>query len=257
MELLFADYLPHDGKPEIIDKTLFDNVIQPKWQEKLSEAIANKFPNGFPDVGFNYLNRVTIEQQLKSYLKYTSKQLEYNNLAILETEGELKAILVTPFGDCMFKGRTDRIDQFGSLIRVIDYKTGHVNSSDLKVPVHHQSETDLDFLKQIPEKALQLLLYKYMYLKENPNIAPEQVTAAIHGLKYANNIEFSLTKTNPTRNDTDADNTFLDDNTFMHDMEAMLKAVVGEMLDTEIPFVQAEDDKKCGYCEFKMICKRE
>lgn len=257
LELLFADYLPHDGKLEIIDKTLFDNVIQPKWQEKLSEAIANKFPNGFPDVGFNYLNRVTIEQQLKSYLKYTSKQLEYNNLAILETEGELKAILVTPFGDCMFKGRTDRIDQFGSLIRVIDYKTGHVNSSDLKVPVHHQSETDLDFLKQIPEKALQLLLYKYMYLKENPNIAPEQVTAAIHGLKYANNIEFSLTKTNPTRNDTDADNTFLDDNTFMHDMEAMLKAVVGEMLDTEIPFVQAEDDKKCGYCEFKMICKRE
>ena len=257
LELLFADYLPHDGKLEIIDKTLFDNVIQPKWQEKLSEAIANKFPNGFPDVGFNYLNRVTIEQQLKSYLKYTSKQLEYNNLAILETEGELKAILATPFGDCLFKGRTDRIDQFGSLIRVIDYKTGHVNSSDLKVPVHHQSETDLDFLKQIPEKALQLLLYKYMYLKENPNIAPEQVTAAIHGLKYANNIEFSLTKTNPTRNDTDADNTFLDDNTFMHDMEAMLKAVVGEMLDTEIPFVQAEDDKKCGYCEFKMICKRE
>jgi CRISPR/Cas system-associated exonuclease Cas4 (RecB family) len=257
LELLFADYLPHDGKLEIIDKTLFDNVIQPKWQEKLSEAIANKFPNGFPDVGFNYLNHVTIEQQLKSYLKYTSKQLENDNLTILETEGELKAILATPFGDCLFKGRTDRIDQFGNLIRVIDYKTGHVNSSDLKVPVRHQSETDLDFLKQIPEKALQLLLYKYMYLKENPNIAPEQVTAAIHGLKYANNIEFSLTKANPSKNDTDADTTFLDDSTFMHDMEALLKAVVGEMLDTEIPFVQAEDDKKCGYCEFKMICKRE
>lgn len=256
LELLFADYLPHDGKLEIIDKALFDNVIQPKWQEKLSEAIANKFPNGFPDVGFNYLNRVTIEQQLKSYLKYTSKQLEYNNLAILETEGELKAVLMTPFGDCLFKGRTDRIDQYGSLIRVIDYKTGHVNNSDLKVPVHHQSETDLDFMKQIPEKALQLLLYKYMYLKGNPNIAPEQVTAAIHGLKYANNIEFSLTKANPTKNDTDADTTFLDDSTFINDMEVMLKAVVGEMLDTSIPFVQAEDDKKCGYCEFKMICKR-
>ena len=256
LELLFADYLPHDGKLEIIDKPLFDNVIQPKWQEKLSEAIANNFRNGFPDVGFNYLNRVTIEQQLKNYLKYTSKQLENDTLTILETEGELNAKLPTDHGDSLFYGRTDRIDRFGGIIRVIDYKTGHVGSADLKVPVRHQSESDLDFLKQIPEKALQLLLYKYMYLKENPNIAPEQVTAAIHGLKYANSIEFSLTKANPTRNDTDADSSFLEDTTFIRDMEAMLKAVVGEMLNTEIPFVQAEDEKKCGYCDFKLICKR-
>ena len=256
LELLFADYLPHDGKLEIIDKTLFDNAIQPRWQKKLSEAIANKFPNGFPDVGFNYLNRVTIEQQLKNYLKYTSKQLEHSNLIILETEGELKTILPAPFGDCLFKGRTDRVDQFGGLYRVIDYKTGHVDSSNLKVPVRHSADSDLDFLKQIPEKALQLLLYKYMYLKENPNIAPEQVTAAIHGLKYANNIEYSMTKAAPTKNDTDADTTFLEDASFIHDMDAMLKAVVGEMLDTEIPFVQAEDDKKCGYCDFRLICKR-
>ena len=256
LELLFADYLPHDGKLEIIDKTLFDNATQPRWQKKLSEAIANKFPNGFPDVGFNYLNRVTIEQQLKNYLKYTSKQLEHSNLIILETEGELKTILPAPFGDCLFKGRTDRVDQFGGLYRVIDYKTGHVDSSNLKVPVRHSADSDLDFLKQIPEKALQLLLYKYMYLKENPNIAPEQVTAAIHGLKYANNIEYSMTKAAPTKNDTDADTTFLEDASFIHDMDAMLKAVVGEMLDTEIPFVQAEDDKKCGYCDFRLICKR-
>ena len=78
LELLFADYLPHEGKQEIIDKKLFDNAIQPKWQEKLAEAITKKFPNGFPDVGFNYLNRVTIEQQLRNYLKYTSKQLDNN-----------------------------------------------------------------------------------------------------------------------------------------------------------------------------------
>ena len=256
LELLFADYLPHDGKLEVIDKTLFDNTIQPRWQEKLSEAIANKFPNGFPDVGFNYLNRVTIEQQLKNYLKYTSKQLEYNDLSIIETEGELKASLSTPFGDCLFKGRTDRIDQFGGLIRVIDYKTGHVDSSNLKVPVRHNGDSHLDYLKQIPEKALQLLLYKYMYLKENPEIAPEQVTAAIHGLKYANAIEFGLTKASPTKSDTDADTAFLDDSSFLTDMEAMLEAVVDEMLDTQIPFLQAEDDKKCSYCDFKLICKR-
>ena len=256
LELLFADYLPHEGKRQIIDKILFDNTIRPKWQEKLSEAIAGKFPNGFPDVGYNYLNRVTIEQQLKNYLNYTSKQLENNTLTILETEGELKAKLQTSHGDCIFYGRTDRIDQFDGLIRVIDYKTGHVGSTDLKVPVRHKSESDLDYLKQIPEKALQLLLYKYLFLKENPTISPSQVTAAIHGLKYANAIEYSLAKASPTKSDTDADSCFLEDDSFAHDMEAMLSAVVDEMQDKEIPFEQAQDDQKCSYCEFKLICKR-
>ena len=256
LEFLFADYLPKDGKTQLVDKELFDKVIKPQWEQKLAHSIAKNLPNGLPDVGFNYLNRVTIEQQLKNYLNYTSKQLESGSLTILETEGELKTKLQAPHGDCLFYGRTDRIDRFKELIRVIDYKTGHVNSSDLKVPVRHQSESDLNYLKQIPEKALQLLLYKYMYLKENPKIAPEQVTAAIHGLKYANAIEFNLTKASPTKNDTDADIAFLEGDRFISDMEALLQAVVGEMLNTEIPFEQAEDDKKCSYCEFKLICKR-
>lgn len=256
LEFLFADYLPKEGKMQIIDKELFDKVIKPQWEQKLTQSITKNLPNGLPDVGFNYLNRVTIEQQLKNYLNYTSKQLEHSDLIILETEGELKATLSAPFGTCLFKGRTDRIDQSNGLIRIIDYKTGHVDNSDLKVPVRHHSESNLDYLKQIPEKALQLLLYKYLFLKENPTISPEQVTAAIHGLKYANTIEFSLTKVSPTKSDTDADTTFLEGDSFIPNMEAMLEAIVAEMLDTEIPFVQAIDDKKCGYCEFKLICKR-
>lgn len=256
LEFLFADYLPKEGKMQIIDKELFDKVIKPQWEQKLTQSITKNLPNGLPDVGFNYLNRVTIEQQLKNYLNYTSKQLEHSDLIILETEGELKATLSEPFGTCLFKGRTDRIDQSNGLVRVIDYKTGHVDNSDLKVPVRHHSESNLDYLKQIPEKALQLLLYKYLFLKENPTISPEQVNAAIHGLKYANTIEFSLTKASPTKSDTDADTTFLEGDSFIPDMEAMLEAIVTEMLDTEISFVQTEDEKRCRNCDFRLICKR-
>ena len=256
LQFLFDDYLPVDGKLQVIDKTLFDEKIKPLWERKLAQSIAKNTPNGFPDVGFNYLNHVTIEQQLKNYLRYTSEQLKNSTLSILRTEGDLSADLQTDHGDFVFSGRADRIDQFGGLTRVIDYKTGHVDSSDLKVPVRHHSESDLDYLKQIPDKALQLLLYKYMYLKENATLSPDQVAGAIHGLKYANNIEFGLYRANIKKDDADADANFSGDDTFINDMEAMLEAVVSEMLDPEIPFKQAEDDKKCSYCDFRMICKR-
>ena len=256
-EYLFKAYLPEEGKLQVINKKLFDETIKPQWEQKLAQSMAENTPNGFPDVGFNYLNHAIIEQQIKNYLNHISKVLETSSLVILKTEGKLKTHLQTAQGDIIVRGFADRIDQFEGLTRVIDYKTGHVDKSDLKVPVRHNSESDLEYLKQIPEKALQLLLYKYMYLKENPSVAPEQVTAAIHGQKYAKDIKFNLTKASPSKNDTDVDTTFLEDATFIRDMEAMLKAVVGEMLDTGTPFVQAEDDKKCGYCDFKMICKRE
>lgn len=252
LELLFADYLPHDGNQVIINKDLFDKKIKTQWEEKLAEAMAKVFPKGFPDVGFNYLNHVTIEQQLKNYLEYTSKQLAHGDLIILETEGELRACLKTGQGDYVFSGRADRIDRFGGVIRVIDYKTGHVDNADLKLPVRHHSDSDLDYLRTIPDKALQLLMYKYMYLKEHHTQEP--VEGAIHGLKYAHTIEFSLSKATPKDDDANVD--FLGDRSFITDMEAMLKAVVDEMLDTKKPFEQAKNDDKCKYCEFKLICKR-
>jgi len=253
LEFLFADYLPKDGTLLTINKTLFDLKIKPLWKEKLALAVEKSMPNGFPDVGFNYLNRVTIEQQLENYLNYTSEQLKNADLIILKTEGELHA---TPFGKCRISGRADRIDRFGGVVRVIDYKTGHVEASNLRLPVRHHDESNLDYLRQIPEKALQLLLYKYMYLKENAGVSPEQVEGSIHGLRHANSIEFKLNKVQPKKDGSDAVANFLDNSNFISDMEAMLKAVVSEMLDRNVPFKQVEDSKKCGYCDFKLICKR-
>lgn len=254
LEFLFNPYLPQNEKTQIIDKELFDNKIMPQWENMLTQSNEKNTPLGFPDVGFNYLNKITIRQQLKNYLQYTSNQLKNNDLIIIKTEGELSTRLRTSFGDCLVKGRTDRIDRWGNVIRVIDYKTGKVETSDLKVPVRHPGDDDLSFLKSIPEKALQLLLYKYLYLKENPQIAANQVEAEIHGLRYTNSIEFGLTQAKPTKNEEAVP--FLDDATFIDDMEALLKAVIDEMLDTETPFTQTEDEKKCRNCDFRGICRR-
>jgi len=200
------------------------------------------------------MKRLAIRQQLKNYLQYTSKQLKDNELSILETEGELKAKLPMPFGDCLFSGRTDRIDRWNGIVRVIDYKTGKVENKDLTVPVRKAEDDDLSFLKSIPEKALQLLLYEYMYLEGNQQISPSQVEATIHGLRYANSIEFGLSQAKPKNNEQTIP--FLENDTFINDMEVMLKAVVTEMMNAETSFTQTEDKKKCRNCDFRGICGR-
>lgn len=250
LEFLFSDYLPKDGKQQIIDKELFDKKIMPQWEAKLEQSIAKNMPYGFSDVGFNYMKQVAIRQQLKNYLQYTSNQLKNNELVILETEGELKTTLPAPFENYFVGGRTDRIDRWNGTIRVIDYKTGKVETKDLTVPARKPEEDDLSFLKSIPEKALQLLLYEYMYLKENQQINPELVEAEIHALKYANTIEFGLTRSQK------GGIPFLEGDSFLGDMETLLKAVVSEMLDMETPFCQTDDEKKCKNCDFRVMCKR-
>lgn len=253
LQFLFEDYRPKNGVQQVIDKELFDKVIMPQWEAMLEKAIKENMPFGFTDVGFNFLNKTIIQQQLENYLKFVSEQLKEHDLIVLETEGKLKATLSTPVGDCLFSGHADHIDLWGNTYRVIDYKTGSVHVSDLKVPVRKEEDTDIDFLKSIPEKALQLLIYKYLYIREH-QIHPEQVTAEIHGLRYSNTIVFGLSQTPPKKNEEFVP--CLDDDNFIADMEALLTAFVTELLDPEIPFVQAEKDDKCEYCEFRVMCKR-
>ena len=254
LELLFKPYLPKDGIAQVIDNKLFEEKIKPQWELCLAQAIENLLPGGFPDVGFNYLNKINIRKQLENYLRYLSHELKNYSMTMLKTEGKLGALLPMPFGNCLISGRADRIDRVGDTIRIIDYKTGHVEASDLKIPVRHEEDSDLDYLKQLPEKAVQLLLYKYMYLKGNKDIAPSQVKAAIHGLRYSKTIEFGLTQASPKKGEAFVP--FLEDEDFVANIEAMLSAVITELFDPSVPFTQTEDDRKCGYCDFKLICGR-
>ena len=39
-------------------------------------------------------------------------------------------------------------------------------------------------------------------------------------------------------------------------MEALLTAAITDLLDTDTPFKQTDDNKKCKNCDFVKICKR-
>lgn len=254
LQRLFEDYLPKDGKLQVIDKELFEKAIKPQFEAKLEESIEHNKPYGFSDVGFNYLNRQIIKQQLENYLSFVAKQLTKNNLVVFETEGKLETILKTPVGDCKIWGFADHIDRLGETYRVVDFKTGKVENKDMTVPVRPQGTSNIDYLRTIPDKALQLLIYKYLYLKLHDGIAPQNVEAEIHGLRYSNTIVFGLSKAKAKEGTAVED--CLDDATFIPDMEALLTAAITDLLDTDTPFKQTDDNKKCKNCDFVKICKR-
>ena len=101
-----------------------------------------------------------------------------NNLSIIDTERELTCDIEAGGFTFHIKGKADRIDRNNGMIRIIDYKTGTVKNDHVKVPKVITS------LKEMPDKAVQLLIYKYLYLKNHPEVSPDQVTAAIYGLRY-------------------------------------------------------------------------
>lgn len=257
LESLFRPYLPNDGKQQIIDKTLFVNKIKPLAEKELQKAIEEELPAGLSDIGYNYMNKLALRKWLYAYLDYTEKCLETDNLIMLELESNLGSSVTVNELQCKFAGFADRIDKYGETFRVIDYKSGHVDDASVKLPYRIEGETDTDYLRRIPEKALQLLLYKYFYLKKNPDISPEDLTAALHSLRHPKRMQYGIVKTRPSSNDP-AEMPFLLDETFINDMERLLSALIEEMLDTEIPFSQCkEGSDTCDYCDFKDICKRE
>ena len=233
LEILYKPYLK-----TLLTEQLFKEVIRPSLKQKLHEVISGKFKQGLPDVGYNYLNQLTLNKLFENYLKHEEYEVAHHELCIHEVEHTLSSRLNVNGISCMIAGKADRIDQYDGQIRIIDYKTGLLHDRDVKVP-----ETISD-LRDIPEKAMQLLIYKYLYLKMHPETSPENVTASLFGLKNQH-LRFDLKVENAALNED-----------FVATMEAFLTDLLSSMMDTGTSFSQPQDAKvkPCHFCDFKTIC---
>lgn len=242
LERLFRDFLPQNGRTTSIDNNLFCKVIEPSWPRCFDEAVQQKLPAGLPDIGYNYLNRFIMDEIIKAFIEYEKKET-VKPIEILQLEQPLTAALSVNGTVCNIMGYADRIDRTQGKIRIIDYKTGRVLDDDVKVRQTAPGGTPTG-IRDIPEKALQLLLYKFMYLQMHRDIPAEDIEAAIFGLRY-NKILFQLhVEYEPLTS------------AFTSAMEQWLNELFSEMLDSERPFTQCENDKPCRNCDFKKLCKR-
>ncbi len=86
-----------------------------------------------------------------------------HEIVILELEADYDAQLdIEGIGSVKLHGQVDRIDRYDNAVRIIDYKTGKVEASQLKLKAGDEHLLIEDYKKS---KAFQVLQYAYMFVK--------------------------------------------------------------------------------------------
>ena len=236
------DYFYRYFGKEIISLELFDEMHKKHFKECYNKSLSdNGFKNGLPETGFNYLNETVIDSMLRNFVKYEREFLVAGNkMSIIDTEIELEKEIEYQGYKVVLHGFADRIDKVNDEIRVIDYKTGKVNPYDVKI------NDKVVGITGMAEKAIQLLVYKYLYLKEHSEISEKLIIPGIVGFQKLShglyNLEISeeheLSKS------------------FEETCDTYFKEFLAEIFNKDIPFAQTADVKSCSFCDFKNICKR-
>ena len=230
---------------EVISLALFDEMYKKHFKECYHKSlIDNGFANGLPETGFNYLNKTVIDNMLENFIKFERKFLGENKQStIIDTEKELEKYIDIQGYRVRLHGFADRIDKVGDEIRIIDYKTGKVNPYDVKI------NDKVEGITGMAEKAIQLMMYKYLYISEhseNLENSEKLIKPGIIGFQKLShgvyNLEISelheLSKS------------------FKETCDKYFNEFLGELFNKDIPFTQTEDIKNCSFCDFKNICKR-
>ncbi len=222
----------------------YQEIYDKHFNDALKKALSdNNFPNGLPHSGFNYLSSKMMDKMIENFIKQEIKFLKANKtMKIIGLEENLFASIYVPEHktNVNLTGNADRIDQVGNTIRIIDYKSGSVNDSDVVI------KKNVNELKDLSEKSLQLLIYKYLYKKAHNDIAADDIEPGIIGLRKISKGIFSLYNNSSL---------FIGED-LIEDFESKLSAIYNEILDKDIPFRQTEDENKCLNCSFVDICKR-
>ena len=233
------------GKNEVITIELFDEIYKKHFEECYRDSlIYNGFKEGMPETGFNYLNKTVIDSMLKRFFKYEREFLEtVKRISIIATEQELEKEIDYQGHKVLLHGFADRIDNVAGEIRIIDYKTGKVNPYDVKI------NDKVVGITSMAEKAIQLLMYKYLYLSanfEHSDVSEQLIKPGIIGFQKLSHGVYNL----EISDGHELSQSFKDT------CDKYFNDFLEELFNKNIPFTQTEDTKNCSFCDFKNICKR-
>lgn len=207
-------------------------------------AFHKLFPDEEADGGKNYLAGKIAQRYIQHYLdKEIERIVSQNRKGVVNTvvalEEEIETSAVVEGVTVKFKGNADRIDNMGNVIRLIDYKTGLVERSELKLD---SAENFLDTDKH--GKAFQVMMYAWLYLKARD----------VNAVLQPGIVSFRKIKQGFIHLETPAGKVLTQKS--LEDFERVLLELTRKILSPETVFTQTSNATFCRNCEFAGICRR-
>ena len=253
----------YDG---VYDRVNLEEVVSglDGYLEKAMKSIQEKEGVFELEKGFNFVLKEVAKTLLESYY---SKSNFSKNTQIIDLESTLTTKLKVLWGqellDVKVTGRIDRLDVLDNReIRIIDYKTGKVERSELKSGELGLRNSILS--GELKPKILQLWLYKFLLASELVHVSEknEQVLAGLslqsHSIKPGI-ISFRNLKEG-VLSDEEHDLWFESGpnwDQFLQDSQEVIQGWVHQILDVNTKFEKTKEVSDCQYCDFKVICQRE
>tara|TARA_B100000795_G_scaffold90632_1_gene65929 strand:- start:149 stop:898 length:750 start_codon:yes stop_codon:yes gene_type:complete len=200
--------------------------------------------------GKNYLSLQIAQKLTKDFLKLEQQLLKEANannkqIKLVSKEDSLEHYLFVDGLNFKLIGKADRVDFEGDTLRVIDYKTGKVEETEVTFTEYDELTSN-----NKKAKAFQLLMYAYLYLKMNPNYMGIEVVAGNFAFK---NLKSELIKVSKKIGTRQKEVISIDANV-MTEVEEQLEFILSQIKNDD--FTQVADVKACEWCDYKSICKR-
>jgi hypothetical protein len=209
-----------------------------KKMNSQSELIVEKtfqkiYLNGEIDTGKNKLIFEVSKKYIDRFLQLELEDiLDGKQIKIIALEAPLSAQLEIENLDFPVKlhGIIDRIDEVDGVTRIVDYKTGLVTSAQLKAADFSILSTDYKYTK-----ALQVMLYTYLYSQENKFDFTNPIEAGIISFKNLNNGFLKMNFAEGRGKD------YLITDDKMNEFIVELKRILVEIFNPEKPFLENQD----------------
>ncbi|ANW97094.1 hypothetical protein AXE80_12715 [Wenyingzhuangia fucanilytica] len=229
LEFLYKDY---------VNKILIaeDLKVMKSGAKKMVESkFKEHFKDGDINIGKNRLISEVAEQFVLNFLnKELAEVKSGKQIVVKDLEREYKIALTTPNGHQInLKGKIDRVDEVDGVRRIVDYKTGMVKSTDLKLGDLSLATTDFKY-----HKIVQVMTYVLLYTEDKGfDMDKYELQTGIYSFK---NFKEGFLGMNFSSNSRVKD--YRVTKSYLEDFKQSLFALIDEILDNKLTFVENLDN---------------